>query len=229
MESNDKITRSYTMKNDRRGIPENRPGRARPAGEPAARAHPRRERLLPVHALVLCVVPVLLLSAMACAQEMPDSFSTGPAIENFGPVADMPASAFNLVPGTKYKVLLEVSSGDKEKHELNRRLESAARFINMHARAGIDPADLDVEVVTHGGATWDVLSDAAYRKRFGRDNPNTPLLEALGKSGVRIYECGQSMAYYGVTPDDLAPQVTLAVSAMTVMVRRQQEGWALLP
>ena len=174
-------------------------------------------------------LPALAWCATAGAQDFPSGFSTGPVIEGFGPVADMPETAFNLVPGTRYRLLFDAATGDKDKHEINRRLESVARFLNMHARAGIDPKDLEIEVVTHGATTWDVLSDAAYRKRFGRDNPNTALLEALGNAGVKIRECGQSMAYYGLAAEDLAPQVGMAVSAMTVVVRRQAEGWVLLP
>jgi len=184
-------------------------------------ARARRARLLWACAL--------LCATAAGAQDFPAGFSTGPVIEDFGPVADMPESAFNLVPGTRYRLLFDAATGDKEKHEINRRLESVARFLNMHARAGIDPKDLEIEVVAHGPTTWDVLSDAAYRKLFGRDNPNTALLRALADAGVKIRECGQSMAYYGLTEADLAPQVDMAVSAMTVVVRRQSEGWVLLP
>lgn len=99
----------------------------------------------------------------------------------------------------------------------------------MHVRAGIDPEDLQLEIVTHGGTTWDVLSDDAYRERFGRDNPNTPLLEALAEAGVVIRQCGQSMAFHGISADQLAPQVSVALSAMSVVARRQAEGWVLLP
>lgn len=181
------------------------------------------------HARQLLLIAAVLCGGAAGAQGFPPAFSTGPVIEQFGPVADMPGSAFNLVPGTRYRLLFEAASGDKEKHEVNRRLESVARFLNMHARAGIDPEDLEIEVVTHGATTWDVLSDAAYRELFGRENPNTALLEALRQAGVKIRECGQSMAYYGLQEEDLAPQVGMAVSAMTVIVRRQAEGWVLLP
>jgi len=167
----------------------------------------------------------VLFAGSAGAQE----FSTGPTIEKYGPVVDVPGAEFNLVPGTKYRLLFDAASGRKDRHALNRRLESAARFINMHARTGIDPEDLQIEIVTHGGTTWDVLSDAAYRKRFGRANPNTALLAALGKAGVVIRQCGQSAAANGIDASELAPQVSMAVSAMTVVVRRQAEGWALLP
>lgn len=177
--------------------------------------------------LVLAATVQLAAAPAAVAEDRP--FSKGPVIEQFGPVAGVPEGAFNLVPGERYRLLFDVSGGSKDEHALNRGLESAARFLNMHARSGIDPADLEIEIVTHGGTTFDVLSDAAYRERFGRDNPNTALLEALAGAGVVIRQCGQSAAFHGVAADELAPQAEMAVSAMTVLVRRQSEGWVLLP
>jgi len=53
--------------------------------------------------------------------------------------------------------------------------------------------------------------------------------EALGKAGVAIRQCGQSPAASGIAAADLAASVSMAVSAMTVVVRRQSEGWMLLP
>jgi len=175
----------------------------------------------------LCAVVVLAAGGFSAGVSA-QAFSPGPVIEDFGPVVDMPET-FNLVPGRQYRVLFDSVAGRKNRHALNRRLESAARFLNMHARAGIDPKDLQIEIVTHGGTTWDVLSDAAYRERFDRDNPNTALLEALDKAGVLIRQCGQSAAANGIGADELAAPVSMAVSAMTVVVRRQAEGWVLLP
>ena len=163
------------------------------------------------------------------AQNLPDDFSTGPAIPNHGPVAPQPSDAFNLVPGEAYRVLFDVASGSKDRHALNRRLESVARFVNLHARADIDPADLQIEVVTHGGTTFDMLSRDAYRERFDVEHPNADLLEALQAAGVTVYLCGQSASAHGLAADELAPGVELAHSAMTVLVRRQSEGWVLLP
>ena len=47
--------------------------------------------------------------------------------------------------------------------------------------------------------------------------------EALGKAGVAIRQCGQSAAASGIAAEDLAASVSMAVSAMTVVVRRQAE------
>ncbi|AKS41095.1 DsrE family protein [Wenzhouxiangella marina] len=174
--------------------------------------------------LLLLTLPVAALS-----QSLPESFTTGPAIADHGPVAPQPDDAFNLVPGETYRILFDVASGSADTHVLNRRLESVARFVNLHARAGIDPEDLQIEVVTHGGTLFDVLSREAYRERFGVEHPNADLLEALMEAGVTIYLCGQSASARGVSAEELAPGVKLAHSAMTVLVRRQSEGWALLP
>jgi intracellular sulfur oxidation DsrE/DsrF family protein len=41
--------------------------------------------------------------------------------------------------------------------------------------------------------------------------------------------CGQSAAGYGFRPDELAPDVEVSLSALTVLVRLQGEGFALVP
>jgi intracellular sulfur oxidation DsrE/DsrF family protein len=172
---------------------------------------------------------MLILTGPLAAQQLPESFSTGPAIPHHGPVAPQPDDAFNLVPGESYRVVFDATFGARDEHALNRRLESVARFVNLHARAGIDPDDLRIEVVTHGGTTFDMLSREAYRERFGVDHPNADLLEALLGFGVTVYLCGQSASAHGIEAEELASGVRLAHSAMTVLVRRQAEGWALLP
>ncbi|MGK7295757.1 MAG: DsrE family protein [Candidatus Wenzhouxiangella sp. M2_3B_020] len=176
-----------------------------------------------------CAMVAVILVSVTGATVQAQMGPTGPVVEEFGPSVKLPDDAFNLVPGKEYRVLFDVASGSKKKHKLNKDLESVARFLNMHARAGIDPGDLRIEVVTHGGTTFDVLSDAAYRERFGQGNPNAELVQALVEAGVVILQCGQSAAHHGVEADEFAPGVDMAVSAMTVLVRRQEEGWVLLP
>ena len=46
---------------------------------------------------------------------------------------------------------------------------------------------------------------------------------------MRTYLCGQSAGFRGIAPSELADGVELATSAMTVLVRLQAEGYALLP
>ena len=109
--------------------------------------------------------------------------------------------------------------------ELNRSIESAARFLNLHARNGIPAKNLELAVVLHGSGARAALTPEAHMKYFELPNGSQGLVEALGEAGVAIYICGQTAAYYGYGTDELLPQITLAVSAMSVHVRLQQEGY----
>lgn len=146
------------------------------------------------------------------------SFTTGPVIKDYGPVADIDVT----LPVPKNAVLrhsFDVAER-AEDGELNRTLVSAARFINMHARAGIEADRIKVAVVVHGTAVHDVSREA-------RDNAG--LVAALIDHGVRIIVCGQSAAYYGVTTDNLVPGVEMALSAMTAHALLQQQDYSLNP
>jgi len=166
--------------------------------------------------------PVLLLvSMLSIAGEL----VTGPVIDNFGPVFAVPQDSYNLVPDQQYKVVMDVGKGPEDPAQLNRSIESAARFLNMQARNGTPPENLKMAIVLHGSGARAALNEQAHSKHFEVPNGSKGLVEALGKAGVDIYICGQTAAYYGYAPDDLLPQVTMAVSAMTVHVRLQQEGY----
>ena len=149
----------------------------------------------------------------------------GPVVEHHGPVYAVPDGSFNLNASQAYKVLMDVGKGPDDPAEMNRSIESAARFLNLHARQGIDPGKLELAVVLHGSGARAALDEEVHQRQFGVSNPNRALLAELGEAGVRIYLCGQTASYYGYAPEDLLPQVTMAVSAMTVHVRLQQEGY----
>jgi len=154
---------------------------------------------------------------------------TGPVIEAYGPVFEVPGGSWNLEKNKKYKVSMDVSAGADSSGGLNRRIESAARFLNLHARNGIKPEDMEFVIVVHGSAGKDLLTDEAYQARFEQANPNTAMLNALGEAGVKIYLCGQTAAYRGFSVEELNPVVSMALSAMTAHVRLQEEGFTLIP
>lgn len=154
---------------------------------------------------------------------------TGPVIEAYGPVYQVAEGSFNLRQDTRYKVSMDVSATEDFSGDLNRRLESAARFLNMHARNGIDPKNIEFAIVVHGSAAKDLLKDKAYEARFDEPNPNTAMLAALHGAGVKIYLCGQTAAHRGFVAEELNPAVDLALSAMTAHVRLQSEGFTLIP
>lgn len=150
---------------------------------------------------------------------------TGPVIENYGPVYAVPADSFNLAADRQYKVLMDIGKGGDDPTALNRNIESAARLLNMHARNGIKPENLKLAIVLHGSGIHAALNNEVYAERFLLENPNQSLITALKVAGVDIYVCGQSAAYNGYSEKDLLPGIKMAVSAMTVHIRLQQDGY----
>ena len=162
-----------------------------------------------------------ILAAPAFAQEgLPPGFQFGPLIEGQGPNAVVEGMT-PLPRRTKLRVAFDVGKGAEE-GAANKSFVTAARFVNMHARAGVDPDRIAAAVVVHGGATADVTAKAT-------DTPNGPLIEALLANNVRIIVCGQSAAALGVAKEDLLPGVELALSAMTAHALLQQDGYTLNP
>jgi len=162
----------------------------------------------------------LLILAIGATTALADegAFSTGPVFADFGPVADVGVT-MPIPPGTVFRHNFDVAEPAPD-GEPNPTLESAARFINMHARAGITPDKVRVAVVVHGSAVNDVADERSSSAR---------LVAALVDRGVRIIVCGQSAAHYDVATGDLLPGVEMALSAMTAHAVLQQEGFSLNP
>lgn len=164
----------------------------------------------------------IVAAMMASAQTAPSmkSFTTGPVFDEFGPVADIETSAAlpaNLVLRHAFDVAEPGEAGKP-----SRGVETAARFINMHVRAGLARDHVKVAVVVHGRAVGELTKDA-------REAPTGRLVAALLTEGHRVIVCGQSAAAYGVEAEDLAPGVEMAISAMTAHARLQQSGYTVNP
>ncbi|MBN7797809.1 DsrE family protein [Parahaliea mediterranea] len=171
---------------------------------------------------------LVLLQPLALAGDYPGA-ATGPAVAGYGPVFPVAGDAFTLSNDRHYKVSKDVSATADSPEARNPNIEALARFLNMQARAGTKPEQLEVALVVHGAASRDLLTDAAYRERFGTANPNTGLLKGLAQAGVSIYLCGQTASYRGFGPELLNPAVDLALSAMSAHVQLQSEGYTLIP
>jgi intracellular sulfur oxidation DsrE/DsrF family protein len=168
---------------------------------------------------VLVFASVFLVGQVSHAG--PADFSPGPLIAEYGAVARV-QGADPLPAGAEFRIVFDVSEA-AEPGALNRRLESAARFLNMHAAAGVPEDNISIAIVVHGGASRDL------RREAGEENLNAPLIAALIDHGVSIYLCGQTAAYYDIEPGDLLPGVRLSLSAMTAHALLQQQGYTLNP
>ena len=175
----------------------------------------------------LCALSTSAILSVSMAKAGPDDFSTGPVFDDFGPTANINAD-FALPEDVILKHSFDVNT-QADAGTLNRSLVSAARFINMHARAGVDVDNIDVAVVVHGRAVKDVTNAAHYDGAVGGENANAALIAALTEKGVRVIVCGQSATYYEVDNDDLLPNVEMALSAMTAHAVLQQQGYTVNP
>ncbi len=174
-----------------------------------------RTKLHPMNALLLAMAMPLHAG--------PDDFSAGPLIAVFGKTAEVPDAA-KLPQSTRFKHAFDVAEVGPTDAP-NRHFDSAARFLNMHARAGIPAEAMQLAIVVHGPAAMDLVS----AERLGRDNPNAALIAALIEAGVSISLCSQTAAYRDIKARDLLPGVELALSAMTKHALLQQQGYTLNP
>lgn len=156
-----------------------------------------------------------------------DKFSKGPLIKDYGPIATV--NGMEALPkGAEFKVSFDLAKQSKA-GTVNRNIESAARFLNMHVAAGMKPEDLNLALVVHGSAVFDFTKDAKYQTKEGQDNINKQLIADLIANGVEIHICGQSATFQGVSADDLLPNVKMSLSAMTAHALLQQKGYTLNP
>jgi len=152
----------------------------------------------------------------------------GPVLVDFGPVYFNGEVDFATPLDRDYKGLFDVSEAGDDPGRSSSAIESAARFLNMHAQAGVARERLGAAVVLHGGAARYALSNTAYRERYEVDNPGLALIEALHAVGARIVICGQTAAARGYDKTELAAPVELALSAMTAVKVLQDEGYQLV-
>jgi intracellular sulfur oxidation DsrE/DsrF family protein len=173
--------------------------------------------------LVLCGILFISLQKLS-AQES----GTGPILEEFGSVFSIPEPDLLLDSEKNHKILFDIYTDLGGESKINPLLNTVARFLNMHGQTGLSRDKMQVVVIMHGAGAKNALNEEAYRKKFGRSNPNADLLKALDGVGVDLYICGQSLYSRGFSPDDLAEPVKLSLSAMTALVHFQAGGYQLI-
>ncbi len=175
---------------------------------------------------LLTIILFNFIASSAFAQKKPIK---GPIFSQYGPVYKVADSAFALEKNFVYKVVFNIDQSSTAPEQLNRKIESIARFINMHALNGVSLKNMQLAAVFHGQATRDLLNDKTYHQKYGRDNPNLDLEEQLRAKGVKFYLCGQSMNFAGYHKNQLQHPDDLALSAMTMFTVLQSKGYQLIP
>lgn len=85
--------------------------------------------------------------------------------------------------------------------------------------------DFDVVIVSYGkGARW-AINDAAYKEKFGTDNPSTIIVKSLIERGAKLYMCQNSMKGNGWKTTDLIDGVNMVPSGVTAVIDFQYQGY----
>lgn len=154
--------------------------------------------------------------------------SKGPIVKEYGAVWAIEQPEFQVDTTKTYKAVFDIMNSPEGHDKVNASIETAARFLNMHAQSGVPAEHLKAALVVHNQASKDIISDTAYLKRYGTVNPNTKLIKALQDAGVAIIFCGQSSNARGFPKEDLIEGVQLSLSAMTALIHLQDQEYRLI-
>ncbi|WP_024769594.1 DsrE family protein [Aquimarina macrocephali] len=152
----------------------------------------------------------------------------GKIITEYGKTYTVSDPDFKTKTQHDLKAVFDVGRTFKDSSKVNPLFNTAARYLNMHADAGIPVEKLKVALVIHGSAANDILNNANYKAKYNIDNPNAPLLSALAKKGVHFILCGQTAAHRDISKEDTLPEIQIALSAMTALVQLQNENYRLI-
>ncbi len=176
--------------------------------------------------ILSCIFALLLFGG--CLEVNGQAKADGPIIKGYGEVFKIDEIDFKTNLAQDFKVVFDIMASPDGHESLNLNIETAARFLNMHAQAGIPLVQLKVALVVHNAASKDIIDNEAYNKRYGVDNPNHDLVKALLEAGAEVILCGQSSAARGFPKKDLIDGVQISLSAMTALIQLQKEDYYLI-
>ena len=154
--------------------------------------------------------------------------TSGPIIKDYGKVYKVENTDFKIAMQQDFKAVFDVMNTPEGHETVNPYIETAARFLNMHAQAGVPEEQLKAAIIVHNLASKDVMNTTAYTKKYGVNNPNADLIKALLAANVQVIFCGQSAMSRGVAKEDLIAGVQLSLSAMTALIQLQNENYRLI-
>jgi intracellular sulfur oxidation DsrE/DsrF family protein len=179
-------------------------------------------------------IPSVVLSAMivACSAAAFAAPSQGswqtPALAGVGKMHPLPGAAYQPEKKETYKIVFSLQAASKP-DVLNPSLDRVARAVNLYASAGVPLNHLKFVAVMYGAATDAALDNEHYRQKYSVDNPNLELIRKLRHAGVDVAVCGQALAEHRDHYEWIAPEVTLALSALTTITTLEHQGYTLMP
>jgi len=146
------------------------------------------------------------------------------------------ADGFITIPGAAippssehtYKAVFNATRAAGKPDRLVPAINMAGSELNALAASGVPLKNAQFVLVFHGAAIDGILNEETYKSKYGISNPNLPAIAKMRAAGVRIYVCGQNLAFENFDKTTLAPDVVIASDALIVLMTFQNQGYALL-
>lgn len=175
---------------------------------------------------VLSGAAVAMVVALSCGDLARAQSSPELPVPGVEPARDVPGSKGLPDPKATYKVLFDMAAAPATPNDVNAMLQTAARYLNTLAKAGVPADRRKIAIVIHQGGTPAVLKNDAYKSRNnGANNPNITLMQALAKAGVELHVCGQAVLGQKIDLKDIQPEVQVDLWALTTIVDYVQRGY----
>lgn len=166
---------------------------------------------------------IIIISNYTNAQEWET-----PIIKGYGEVKYFDQAASQLNKQLEYKLIFDIKS-NQVKNGVNKGLWTIARTLNLFELSGIPSKKIEIVASIHGEATFITLNSNAYQDKFGRDNPNSNIIQQLNDSGVKLYVCSQATSSRNINNGDLNINVIPALSGIAVLSNHLLQGFTLMP
>ncbi len=151
-----------------------------------------------------------------------------PAVPEADGYVEIPNVALPPTKESSYRAIFDATRAADKPGQLLPALNMAGSELNALAAVAVPLQNAKFAVVFHGAAVDGILDDAHYKAKFGTSNPNLKVIAEMKKHGVEFFVCGQYLAGEKIDPKTLSPDVTLAADALLVLMRYQNNGYALM-
>lgn len=152
-----------------------------------------------------------------------------PLIKEYGSIKYYKNAAIQPDKNLDYKVVFKITS-DKMKDGVNNKLWHMARLMNLLYAGGVKKDHIHIVGIVAGKATFVVLNDQSYKKRFRTNNPNIDLLKKLTEHGVKIYVCDQALEEHHIDQKkEVSKYIIPSLSGIVDLTTFQLKGYALAP
>lgn len=151
-----------------------------------------------------------------------------PVIQSGGGIFEVPEQTPVIDKKLKYNIVFDIHEGMPKPDSLNSGLERMARIVNLYTDAGVPKQNINVSAVFHFTASPVILSDDAYRARFGVNNPNTKILNELAEYGAEFYICGQSLRARKLVDTPRNPNIKVVSAAIVYLTTMELKGYSIM-